>query len=128
MRALLTARNLFFVFALAMLAYLLRYFFTGAGGPVLLATRLLPVAVILWALRAYEQGGPYERLGTMANRVITGGYIASALVTFSYFYVEYENIFILRQGSYSTTDLAVGGLILLSSWRSPASCTRCCSA
>ena len=113
MRALLTARNLFFVFALGMFGHLLYYFFTGAGGPILLATRLLPVAVILWALRAYEQGGPYERFGQTANRVFAGAYVAAALVAFFYFSFEYENIFILRQGSYSAADLAVGGLVLL---------------
>jgi TRAP transporter 4TM/12TM fusion protein len=113
MRALLTARNLFFVFALGMFAHLLYYFWTGAGGAVLLATRLLPVAVVLWALRAYEQGGPYERLSRPLNWVITAAYIAAAGITFAYFSVEYENIFIMRAGSYSAADLAVGTLIFV---------------
>ncbi len=113
MRAYFTARNLFFVFALGMFAHLLYYFFTGAGGPILLATRLLPVAVVLWALRAYDEGGPYARLGTTANRIVTGAYILAAAVVFAYFSFEYENIFIMRAGSYSAADLMVGGLIFV---------------
>jgi TRAP transporter 4TM/12TM fusion protein len=110
---LVTARNLFLVVGLGMLVYLVYYFRTGAGGPVQLATRLLPIAVILWALRSYLDGGPYQRLGQAANRLIASGYIVAALVVFGYFYREFENIFLLRMGHYSTTDLLVGGLILL---------------
>ncbi|MPZ27605.1 MAG: TRAP transporter fused permease subunit [Micromonosporaceae bacterium] len=112
-RTLLTARNLFLVVALGMSAHLVYYFFTGAGGPVQLATRLLPVTVILWALRAYEQGGPYPRLGVAVNRVVTGGYILAALAVFGYFFREFENLFLLRMGSYNTADLVMGTLILL---------------
>jgi TRAP transporter 4TM/12TM fusion protein len=64
-------------------------------------------------MQAYERGGPYKRLGKTANRVIAGLYIAAALGTFGYFYVEYENIFLIRMGSYSTADVVAGGLILL---------------
>jgi TRAP transporter 4TM/12TM fusion protein len=110
---LVTARNMFLVVGLGMLAYLVHYFFTGAGGPVQLATRLLPITVILWALRSYTEGGPYQRLNLAANRLVTGGYIVAALVVFVYFLREYENIFLLRTGSYNTMDLLVGGLILL---------------
>lgn len=112
-RSILTVRNLYLVVALGMFLTLVQYFFTGAGGAVLLATRLLPVAVVLWALRAYEQGGPYPRLPVRANQAFTLLYIAVAIITFAYFFAEYESIFLLRQGSYSTTDLVIGGLILL---------------
>jgi TRAP transporter 4TM/12TM fusion protein len=112
-RGLVTARNLFLMVALGLSGQLVYYFFTGAGGPVQLATRLLPITVILWALRSYEQGGPYRRLGRWANRVVTGGYIAAALVVLAYFLREYEDLFLLRTGSYNTADLVVGTLILL---------------
>lgn len=113
MSRLLTARNLFFGFALGMFAYLLYYFFTGAGGAVLLATRLLPVAIACWALRAYEEGGPYPRLGRTLNRVVTGLYVLAALVAFTYLFFEFENLFIMRRGAFNTADLAVGGLVFL---------------
>lgn len=113
MRSLFTARNLFFVLASGMFLHLLYYFFTGAGGSVLLATRLLPVSVMLWALRSYEEGGPYERFGTTPNRFITAGYIGASAVVFGYFSMEFENIFIMRAGSYNTTDLIIGTLIFV---------------
>jgi TRAP transporter 4TM/12TM fusion protein len=113
LRGLLTARNLFLVVALAMSAQLVYYFFTGAGGPVQLATRLLPATVVLWALRAYDRGGPYKRLPRSVNLAVTTGYVVAAMVVFAYFLREYENIFLLRTGSYNTSDLVVGGLILL---------------
>lgn len=113
MRSLLTARNLFFVLALGMFLHLLYYFFTGAGGSVLLSTRLLPVAVMLWALRSYDEGGPYERFSATTNRLIVGGYIGASAVVFAYFSREFENIFIMRAGSYNTTDLIIGTLIFV---------------
>lgn len=113
MRTLFTARNLFFVLALGMFLHLLHYFFTGAGGSVQLATRLLPVCVMLWALRSYDEGGPYERFGRTTNRIITGGYIVACAVVFTYFAFEYENIFIMRAGSYSDADLFIGALIFV---------------
>ena len=111
MRSMFTARNLFFVLATAVLVHLIYYFFTGAGGAVLLATRLLPASVALWVLRSYDEGGPYERFGRATNRIIAGGYIVACAVVFTYFSFEFENIFIMRAGSYSTADLVVGALI-----------------
>lgn len=113
LRGLLTARNLFLVVALAMSAQLVYYFYTGAGGGVQLATRLLPAVVVLWALRAYDGGGPYQRLPRRANLVITTGYVVAAVAVFLYFLREYENIFLIRTGSYNTADLVVGAVILV---------------
>src|SRR5690625_3439114 len=66
---------------------LLSYFYTGLGGPRLLATRLLPPAIILWALRSYLDGGPYpwySRFGARAGRRVNQGfttfYITLALI------------------------------------------------
>jgi TRAP transporter 4TM/12TM fusion protein len=115
-RELITARTLFLVVAFGMTVHLIHYFITGAGGPVQLATRLLPVAIVLWALRAYDEGGPYPRLarfGRWPNRVIAGAFVLASIVAFAYFESEYENILIYRSGSYSTTDLIVGALVLL---------------
>lgn len=110
MRSLFTVRNLYFVVALGMFGILLRYFFTGLGGAVELATRLLPVAVILWALRSYEEGGPYKRLPAVANAIFTGVYVLVAAFTLGYLYVHFERIAIMR--NYGDMDLAVGAIIL----------------
>jgi hypothetical protein len=39
--------NLTFVFSLVFFAWLVRYFYTGLGGAVELAARLIPVALVL---------------------------------------------------------------------------------
>ncbi|MFL1428986.1 MULTISPECIES: TRAP transporter fused permease subunit [unclassified Nocardiopsis] len=116
-----TAANLYLVVAAVLLLSLLAYFATGHGGARWLATRLLPVAIVLWALRAYLDGGPYpwfavrfgERTGRSVNRAFTVLYSLIALTALAYFWSEYDALTLLRSGSYTTLDLVMGSLVLL---------------
>ncbi|MBO8141125.1 MAG: TRAP transporter permease [Firmicutes bacterium] len=113
LKRVVNAGNLLLGFSLYFLVQLLNYFFTGAGGPQRLATRLVPVALILYVLKAYRENALYPRLGPAWNRFIAAVYVAAAMIPLLYLEVEYEQLFIYRSGAYNTTDLLVGAVLLL---------------
>ena len=120
-RQLFTAANLYLVVAVILFLSLLAYFYTGAGGARQLATRLLPLAIILWALRTCIDGGPYPwfgkqfgaQVGRIVNRGFTVFYVLTALTVLAYFWLEFENLVFIRSGSYTTMDLVMGTVVLL---------------
>ncbi len=109
----LTLRNLSFVVSAFFFVYLVQYFLTGTGGPLLLATRMVPITIIIFVLNTLQAKNIYPRLGTLLNRIIGVIYIGIALFAFIYFYFEYENIFMYRAGSYNQMDFVVGTLVFL---------------
>jgi len=106
-------RNLTFLFSLILFAWLSWYFYTGFGGPRQLATRLLPIALVLQILLLYQQQYIYPRLSPLLNNLVVAFYIWICFFAFYHFWLEYENIAIWRQGSYSRTDFVVGLLMFL---------------
>jgi TRAP transporter 4TM/12TM fusion protein len=110
-KTLLTIRNLSFLVSIFFFFYLLRYFLTGAGGPLQLATRMVPIAIIIFVLNTLQTKNIYPRLGDFWNRVIAVIYIGISLFAFIYFLYEYENIFMYRAGSYNQLDIIVGTLV-----------------
>ena len=104
---------LFTAVAAGFALYLFRYYWTGAGGPTLLAVALVPVTLVVAALDALRRGGLYPRLGRPANLAITAVYSAAALAVAVYFTVEFVEIRTVRAGIWSTTDLLFGAVIVL---------------
>lgn len=113
LKRILNARNLLVVTSLYFLVQLLIYFFTGAGGPMRLATRLVPVALILYILKAYKDNELYPRLGTVANRIIATIYVIAALIPLVYLEFEFQNLFMYRSGAYNDMDIFVGTVLFL---------------
>ncbi len=111
LKELLTLRNLSFLVSLFFFFHLLQYFMTGRGGPLQLATRMVPVAIIIFVLNTLQQKDIYPRLGSLWNRIIGALYIGIALTAFIYFEMQFENIFMFRAGSYNQTDIIVGTLV-----------------
>lgn len=111
--AIVSLRSLILVCSAIMFAVLVHYFFTGAGGPRLLATRLVPLALIIHMLIATQQDWLYPRLPARANHGLLILYVGICLYAIGYFYLEYENIAIWRQGSYNRHDFIVGLLVFL---------------
>jgi TRAP transporter 4TM/12TM fusion protein len=102
---------LFFSFVLSL--WLLYYFYTGAGGPQELASRLISVAVILQLLFMYREKYLYPFLPERVNDLIILIYIGIALYAFYYFWIHFEDVAIYRQGSYTRDDFIVGLLMFL---------------
>ena len=100
-------------FSLVLSLWLLYYFYTGAGGPQELASRLISVAIILQVLFMYREGYLYPWLPARVNDVIVLIYVAIALYAFYYFWINFEDVAIYRQGSYTRADFVVGLLMFL---------------
>jgi TRAP transporter 4TM/12TM fusion protein len=106
-------KNLTFVFALILFGWVIWYCYTGFGGAQELVSRLLPIALILQILIMYQQDYLYKPLPRIANHLLVFFYIGICLYAFGYFWFEYEEIAIYRQGSYTTHDFVVGLLMFL---------------
>lgn len=108
-----TLRNLIFVFGLVQLLWLLWYYYTGYGGPQELVARVLSIAIILQILFMYRENYFYSLLPARVNDVIIAIYIAICGYAFIHFHLEFEEIAIWRQGSYTRQDFIVGLLMFL---------------
>lgn len=109
----LTVRNIHFLVCLYFFSYLLYYYWTGAGGAQLLATRLVPVALIIYILSSWQRENIYPRLSDTWNRVLYILYILISLAMLVYLYFEYENLFLYRSGSYTTFDIVISTIFFL---------------
>lgn len=105
--------NVILFFSTVLLSWLLYYFYTGAGGPQELASRLIPIAIILQILFMYREGYFYKWLPPRVNDIFVIVYIAIALYAFWHFWWEFEEIAIYRQGSYTREDFICGLLMFL---------------
>ena len=105
--------NLIFCFALIQLVWLVWYYYTGLGGPQQLVAFVMSIALILQILFMYREGDLYTWLPPLANRIIVTIYIGISCYAFYYFWFEFEDIAIYRQGSYTRHDFIVGLLMFL---------------
>jgi TRAP transporter 4TM/12TM fusion protein len=112
-KSLATLSNLILVFGAIQFAWLVWYFYTGYGGSQELVARVMSIALILQILFMYRQGQINKSLPMWANHVIVASYIGICLYAFYYFHVNFEDIAIYRQGSYTQQDFVVGLLVFL---------------
>src|SRR5512139_2167114 len=105
--------NLIFALSVVFSGWLIWYFYTGLGGSLELASRLIPFALALQVLLHYRLGYLYRRLPPAVNHVLVAFYIAIAAYAFVYFLFEYDRIAIYSQGTYTTQDFIVGLLMFL---------------
>ncbi len=112
-RSVISLRNLTLAFSCVLLATLLHYFLTGAGGPRFLAVRLVPMAFIIQILVLYQNRYLYPRLPALVNHAFVLLYVGLCLYAAGYLYTEYEEIAIWRQAAYTREDFIVGLLMFL---------------
>jgi TRAP transporter 4TM/12TM fusion protein len=113
LRSVVNIGNLIFAISLVFFVWLVYYFYTGAGGALELATRLIPFALALQVLMQSKQGYLYKRLPPAANHFLVALYIAINVYAFVYFLFEYERIAIYSQGTLTEQDFIVGLLVFL---------------
>jgi len=103
---------LYYLTGVFFFVYLFAYYWTSAGGPSLLAITLVPVTFILFTLDELRKNEFYPGLPPVANYIIATIYIIISIAVAVYMHVEYFEIGTVRAGIYSTTDLAMGALIV----------------
>ncbi len=93
--------------------YLFAYYWTSAGGPVLLAITLVPVTFLLFTLDALRNDEFYPRLPPLANRLIATVYVILSIAVAVYMHTEYFEIGTVRAGIWSAADLAMGVVMVV---------------
>jgi TRAP transporter 4TM/12TM fusion protein len=106
-------KNLIFCLSIFMFVWLIKFFYTGYGGASELVAAMLPIALMLQILYMSQGGGLYKRLPPIANRIIIAIYMGICVFAFYHLYMNFDDISIYRQGSYTTTDLIMGLLVFL---------------
>ncbi|MBU2027937.1 MAG: TRAP transporter fused permease subunit [Pseudomonadota bacterium] len=106
-------KNLSFILSIVMFIWLIWYFYTGYGGASELVTYLVPIALTLQILRMYREDYLYKWLPPIVNHILVVLYIGICAYAFYHFFIEYEQIAIWRQGSYTKEDFIVGLLAFL---------------
>jgi len=109
----INVKNLIFFLSIVMFFWLAWYFYTGFGGPTELVAHLLPVALMLQILHMHQNGYIYKWLSPTVNRILVVIYMGICLYAFYHFHMEYEQISIYRQGSYTREDFIMGLLVFL---------------
>jgi TRAP transporter 4TM/12TM fusion protein len=105
--------NLIFLISIVMFVWLCWYFYTGFGGPTELVASLVPIALMLQILHMHKNGYIYKRLPPIANHILVVIYMCACIYAFYHFFVEYEQISIYRQGSYTREDFIMGLVVFL---------------
>jgi TRAP transporter 4TM/12TM fusion protein len=104
---------IFYGVSIAFLLYMFYYYWTGLGGPTLLAMTIIPITYILFILHTLRQNELYPRLPMAANYSIAAAYCLFALYCSYYMNTNYIALGEERAGFYDTQDLIVGGIMAL---------------
>jgi len=104
---------LFYAASVAFTLYMFWYYWTGEGGPTLLAMTMIPVAFVLFTLQALRQNELYPGLPPTANYAIAVAYCAFSLYCAYYMNTNYMSLGEERAGMWNTADLTVGGVMTL---------------
>jgi len=95
--------------SVAFLGYMLYYYWTGLGGPTLLAMSMIPVTYALFTLQALRRNELYPKLPALANYLIAGGYCLFSLCCAWYMNANYMALGEERAGMWNSADMAMGG-------------------
>jgi TRAP transporter 4TM/12TM fusion protein len=109
----LTLDVIYYVSAVIFAVYMFYYYWTSAGGPMVLAVTMVPITFVLFTMQAVRQDEFYPKLPVIANYVIAAAYCAFALYCAYYMKVNYRALGEERAGSFDPQDILVGGLMTL---------------
>jgi len=97
----------------AFLICMLFYYWTGSGGPTLLALTMIPVVYALYTLQSLRRNELYPKLPLLANYAIATVYCAFSLYCAYYMNTNYISLGEERVGMWNNTDLVTGGVMAL---------------
>jgi len=108
-----TLDNLILALSTVMFVWMCWFFYTGLGGAMELVAKLVPIALMIRILHLHKNGYIYKGLPPWANNILVVIYLGICVYAFYHFYIEYEQISIYRQGSYTREDFIMGLLVFL---------------
>ena len=100
---------IFFAVSIGFLAYMFYYYWTGIGGPTLLAMTMIPITFVLFTLQSLQTNEFYPRLPAAANYLIAAAYCLFSLYCSYYMNTNYMSLGEERAGMWNTQDLVMGG-------------------
>jgi len=109
----LALNAIFYAAAIGFFLYMFYYYWTGIGGPTLLAMGVVPVTFCLFTLQSLRMNDFYPRLPMTANYLIAAAYCLFSLYCAWYMNTNYIALGEERAGAPNTEDLIVGGLMAL---------------
>jgi TRAP transporter 4TM/12TM fusion protein len=104
---------LYYMVSISLFLTIFAYYWTGMGGPTLLAMTLIPIVYVLFTLQALRANDFYPALSPVANYAIAFAYCAFSLFCAYYMNTEYMALGLERAGAWNTTDLVMGGVMTL---------------
>ncbi len=99
---------LYFAYSIFFVVYLLRYLFTGAGGPTLLAVVLIPVAYVIVTLHGLRKNTFYAGLPDNFKYLLALIFIVLSTASSIYMHSNFDAIRIVRLGIWNTQDFFFG--------------------
>jgi TRAP transporter 4TM/12TM fusion protein len=99
--------------SIAFFLYMFYYYWTGIGGPTLLAMAMIPVTFCLFTLQSLRANELYPKLPMAANYAIAVAYCLFSLYCAYYMQTNYISLGTERSGMWDNSDLIVGGLMTL---------------
>ena len=100
---------LYYASTISFSVYLFYYYWTSAGGPVLLAMTMVPVTFVLFTIQQLRNNEFYPQFPTKLNYVIALAYCLFALYCAYYMNTNYMALGEERNGFYDTQDIIMGG-------------------
>ncbi len=100
---------LYYAASIGLFLVIFWYYWTGIGGPTLLAMTLIPVIFILFTLQALRADDLYPSLPPNVNYLIAFAYCAFSAYCAYYMNTEYMALGLERAGAWNDADLIMGG-------------------
>ncbi len=104
---------IYYVCAVAYTVYMFYYYWTSAGGPVVLAMTMVPLTFGLFTLGALRNNEFYPKLPMTLNYVIALAYCLFSIYCAYYMTTNYRALGEERNGFYNTQDIVTGALMAL---------------
>jgi TRAP transporter 4TM/12TM fusion protein len=104
---------IYYAASIAFFLYMFFYYWTGDGGPTVLAMEMIPVCFVLYTLHSLRNNDLYPKLPALANYLIATAYCVFALYCAYYMRTNYISLGTERSGMWDNQDLIVGGVMTL---------------
>jgi TRAP transporter 4TM/12TM fusion protein len=109
----IVVNSLFYAVAIAFFLYMFYYYWTGEGGPTLLAMTLIPIVFVLFTLQSLRTNDLYPSLPLAANYLIAAAYCIFSVYCSYYMNTNYMSLGEERAGMWNSADLITGGVMTL---------------